>query len=168
MRLIRLFNEDSGKQFLDSIGLESEMIEKLPYMGISCVCNLLSSIKLAKYFELGENDIIVTVFTDSMDLYNSRIREMKENIGSYDIRQAELDWQTCMINQSIDYLTELTYHDKKRIHNLKYFTWIEQQGKNVEELNDQWYKDDYWTERFSIVDKWDKLISEFNSLVLNK
>jgi len=66
-------------------------------------------------------------------------------------------------NQSIDYFKELSYYDKKAIHNLKYFTWVEQQGKTVEELNTQWYDENYWKERFAVVPKWDKLIEEFNS-----
>jgi hypothetical protein len=59
----------------------------------------------------------------------------------------------------------LNYYDKKSIHNLKYFTWVEQQGKGVDELNAQWYDENYWDERFSIVPEWDKLIEEFNKKV---
>ena len=70
-----------------------------------------------------------------------------------------------MRNQGIDHFKELSYYDKKSIHNLKYFTWVEQQGKDVEELNAQWYNEDYWNERFSIVPKWDKLIKKFNNEV---
>ena len=61
-----------------------------------------------------------------------------------------------------DHLIELNYYDKKRMHNLKYFTWVEQQGKTVEELNDQWYDDNYWKRAWSKVDEWDELINEFN------
>jgi hypothetical protein len=45
---------------------------------------------------------------------------------------------------------------------LKYFTWVEQQGKDVEELNRQWYDDDYWREKYHSYKKWDELIREFN------
>ena len=85
--------------------------------------------KLSKYFELNENDVIFTVFTDSVELYNSRLREMNETWGEYSERQAEVDWTSIFKHQSIDYLKELTYSDKKAVHNLKYFTWVEQQGK---------------------------------------
>ena len=64
--------------------------------------------------------------------------------------------------QSIDYFKELNYHDKKSIHNLKYFTWVEQQGKDVEELDAQWYDENYWDERFSITPAWDQMIENFN------
>jgi hypothetical protein len=59
----------------------------------------------------------------------------------------------------------MNFYDKKRIHNLKYFTWIEQQGKDVEELDAQWYDESYWEERFSVVTEWDKLIESFNKQV---
>jgi hypothetical protein len=62
-------------------------------------------------------------------------------------------------------LKELSYYDRKAIHNLKYFTWVEQQGKDVAELNQQWYNEEYWTERFNTVGEWDKLIEQFNAEV---
>jgi hypothetical protein len=112
---------------------------------------VLSSIKLAKYFEMNENDTIFTIFTDSVELYLSRLHEMKSNWGEYNKIQAEIDWNSVIKNQGIDYFKELNYFDKKAIHNLKYFTWVEQQGKDVKELNAQWYDEDYWKKRFNVV-----------------
>jgi len=63
---------------------------------------------------------------------------------------------------TIDYMLELTYWDKKRIHNLKYFTWVEQIGKDVEELNRQWYDENYWRDKYHSYREWDKLIRQFN------
>ncbi|MBK7106346.1 MAG: pyridoxal-5-phosphate-dependent protein subunit beta [Ignavibacteriae bacterium] len=163
MRVLRLFNEPEGKEFLAQLGADKNVVEKLSYLGISSISNLLSSIKLAKYNEYNENDIIFTIFTDSKDMYDSRLIEMTEQLGEYSEKQANLDWYGSIKKQSIDYLKELNYYDKKTIHNLKYFTWVEQQGKTVEELNAQWYDENYWNERFSIVPTWDKLIEEFNS-----
>jgi hypothetical protein len=51
------------------------------------------------------------------------------------------------------------------MHNLKYFTWVEQQGKTVEELNEQWYNDNYFIERLESYKKWDEYIKEFNEKV---
>ena len=90
---------------------------------------------------------------------------MNDAWGNYTKSQAELDWNEVVKRQSIDYFKELSYYDKKAIHNLKYFTWVEQQGKTVEELNAQWYNEDYWDERFSIAHKWDELIENFNNMV---
>ena len=62
----------------------------------------------------------------------------------------------------MDHVLELSYWDRKRLHNLKYFTWVEQQGKTVEELNAQWYDDDYWTSRLGAWREWDEQIEAFN------
>ncbi|MCX7876555.1 MAG: pyridoxal-phosphate dependent enzyme [Melioribacteraceae bacterium] len=135
LKILRLFNEEDGLKFLSNLGIQDEIIKKLSWIGISGISNIISSIKLAKYYEMNENDIIFTIFTDSVDLYKSRLEEMNSAFGNYSLKQAEIDWYSILQKQSIDYFQELTYVDKKRIHNLKYFTWVEQQGKSVEELN---------------------------------
>ena len=165
LRVLRLFNEPQGQKWLAKLGVDEEKTDKLPYLGISSICNLLSAIKLAKYFEYNENDIVFTVFTDSVELYNSRLKEMNNNWGKYSERQAEVDWTSIFVHQGTDNFKELSYTDKRTIHNLKYFTWVEQQGKSVEELNAQWYDENYWKERFCIAPEWDKMITDFNKKV---
>jgi hypothetical protein len=51
------------------------------------------------------------------------------------------------------------------VHNLKYYTWVEQQGKTYEEIQAQWYQRDYWTELQTQVPEIDELIKEFNDRV---
>ncbi len=165
LKIMRLFNEPAGHHYLQSIGVNEEAISKLPLLGISGISNMISAIKLAKYYEMNENDIIFTIFTDSVEMYNSRLEEMNSQWGAYSVNQAGLDWYSILKRQGTDNFAELSYSDKKRIHNSKYFTWVEQQGKTVEELNAQWYNENYWKERFSIVPVWDKLIDDFNSKV---
>ena len=165
LRILRLFNEKAGHEYLLKLGVEKNTVKRLPELGISCISNLLSAIKLAKYYEYNENDVIFTIFTDSAELYQSRLKEMNNAWGSYNETQAAIDWNSVVKHQGIDYFKELNYYDKKSIHNLKYFTWVEQQGKDVEELNAQWYDEKYWDERFSVVPEWDKLIEDFNKKV---
>ena len=62
-------------------------------------------------------------------------------------------------------MAELTLADRKRIHNLKYYTWVEQQGRTSEELNAQWYDREYWLGYQSQKDEIDKLIKAFNDEV---
>ena len=161
--LLRLFNEPSGQTYLSAQGFEEPFIEQLPLLGISSVANLLAAIKFAKYYELTENDIVLTVFTDSMDLYQSRLRELEEERGPYTEMQAAVDYHRFLMGTTTDYMVELGYRDRKRIHNLKYFTWVEQQGKSVNELNRQWYDpEEYWGGLHKLGPKIDKLIKEFN------
>lgn len=163
MRIFRLFNEKEGINMLLNKGLDKSTVNKLNLLGISGVANLIAAIKTAKYFEYNENDVVFTIATDSADMYQSRIDELNQQKGQYSELQANLDFESCLQAQSIDYLKELSYMDKKAIHNLKYFTWIEQQAKNVEDLNQLWYNNKVWTDNFSVTDKWDELIEEFNS-----
>ena len=60
-------------------------------------------------------------------------------------------------------MRELTYADRKALHNFKYFTWVEQQGRTSEELRELW-DEDFWSGVFSqeVVDEWDDLINAFN------
>ncbi len=166
MRLFRLFNEPAGTAFLQSLGLKPELIKDLSLLGISSIANLLASIKTAKYFEMDENDIVFTVFTDAADMYASRLTELTEDRGTYSSISAAIDFNTCLLAQSYDNFLELSYQDKKRIHNLKYYTWVEQQGKTYEEILEQWHPE-YWTEIFeNNVEPLDILIEEFNDLIL--
>ena len=162
MRLLRLFNEPAGKKYLESKGIPEEMVKNLDLLGISSLANLIGSIKTAKYFEMNEKDIVFSIATDSMELYQSRIQELREECGEYTEIQAAVDFEAGLRSITIDHMMELSYWDKKRIHNLKYFTWIEQLGKEVEELDRQWYDADYWEDRYLSYREWDTLIKEFN------
>jgi hypothetical protein len=123
------------------------------------------AIKFAKYYELGENDVVLTVFTDSMELYQSRLHEMRESMGEYTQTQAAVDYARYLQGLSTDHLLDLRYTDQRRVHNLKYFTWIEQQGRDHDELVAQWYDDAYWTSIQKQVDQIDELIEAFNQKV---
>jgi cysteine synthase len=162
MGILRLFNEPAGQEYLKKQGVPIETIEQLPLLGISGIANMLQAIKFAKYYELTGRDIVLTVFTDSMELYGSRLAEIEAEYGPYETIDAAIDYHRNLQAVTIDYMQELTYYEKKRIHNLKYYTWIEQQGRDVEELNAQWYDDAYWESIHNQVDQIDELITAFN------
>jgi cysteine synthase len=163
--LIRLFNEPAGTGYLAAQGVPAAMIEQLPLLGISGVGNLLSAIKFAKYYELGSNDVVMTVGTDSMEMYQSRLTELNEERGEFTELDAAAAYHRYLLGTSIDYMEELNYYQRKRVHNLKYYTWVEQQGKTYEEIQAQWYDPDYWTNIQAMVDPIDELIEQFNDRV---
>ncbi|MBO8153822.1 MAG: pyridoxal-phosphate dependent enzyme [Thermovirga sp.] len=165
MAMIRLFNEPIGKEFLKEQGVPEDVVDNLHLMGISSAANVIMAIKMAKYYELTEKDIILTVFTDSMELYGSRIKELEEEFGPYTKVQAAVDFEKHIMGLSVDWMKELTYYDKKTIHNLKYYTWIEQQGKDLDELNAQWYDaENYWGSIHSMAPLIDEKIKAFNEM----
>lgn len=163
VNLSRLFNEPAGRAYLVKNGVPESLVSQLDLLGFSGISNVLSAIKLAKYYELGSNDVILTILTDSMELYGSRLKEMHAEYGAYTETDAAADFARYLHGQSTDYLIELTYADRKRIHNLKYYTWVEQQGKSYEEIQSQWYDADYWIEVQALVPQIDALIDEFNA-----
>ena len=162
--LSRLFNEDAGRVVLRHEGVPDSLIDELPLLGISSICNLVAAIKTARHFDLDRRDFIVIPLTDGMDLYQSRLDEMNERHGPLDERGATRILGGYLDAITDDHLRELGYRDRKAIHNLKYFTWVEQQGKTVEEL-DQLWDPDHWTKQYAMVDEWDDAIESFNARV---
>lgn len=163
--LARLFNEPTGRKYLASRGIPIALISNLDLLGFSSISNVLSAIKVAKYYEMGEQDVILTVLTDSMQLYQSRLEEMHQELGEYTLTQAAVDFTHWMHGQGTDNLLELTYTDRRRVHNLKYFTWVEQQGRTYEEIQAQWHDREYWQGFQTQADEIDALIEAFNAEV---
>ncbi|MEJ2759292.1 MAG: hypothetical protein P8046_12495 [Anaerolineales bacterium] len=165
VNLSRLFNEPEGRKYLVKQGVPAEFVEQLDLLGFSGISNVLTAIKFAKYYEMGENDVVMTMLTDSMELYQSRLKEMHEEYGAYNEVTAAADHARYLAGQDTANMLELRYPDKKRVHNLKYYTWVEQQGKTYEEIQQQWYKPDYWTGVQNQVEEIDELIVAFNERV---
>ncbi len=162
VRLMRLFNEPAGNDLLIKQGINPDLVQKLDHFGISSIANITGAIKMAKYYEMNSNDSVFTVATDSMEMYQSRLREANQIDGQYSASNAAVDFEGRLQGLDTANMLELSHYDKKRMHNLKYFTWVEQQGKTVEELNAQWYQEDYWSSQYALVEEWDNKINEFN------
>ncbi len=167
MGLIRLFNEPAGHKFLiEDIGVDASLVSQLHLLGISSIANILMSIKYAQYYELSKHDVVLTVATDSMEMYQSRLAEARVADGEYTKENAIRDYYSRLVGQKTDAMVELNYYDRKRVHHLKYFTWIEQQGFNVEELNRQWFDyENYWGSIQRSTPAIDELIMQFNDRV---
>ena len=167
MNLIRLFCEPAGRKYLiNDIGVDEELVNNLNLLGISSVANALMSMKYARFYELTRNDVVLTIFTDSMDMYQSRLEEARAAHGKYTREDAIKDYHRHLMAQKTDAMIELGHYDKKRIHHLKYFTWIEQQKFDLEELNAQWYNyPEYWEHVQKLTPRIDELIVDFNEMV---
>jgi hypothetical protein len=162
MRVLRLFNEPEGRKLLGALGAEPAAVERLGLLGISGICNLLAAIKAAKHWELDGHDVIFTVFTDSVELYRSRLKELSAAHGRFGPGDAVRAQAGSLERQGVDHFKELGHADRRAIHNLKYYTWVEQQGKTHQELDAQW-SPEYWRALF--VDEaahFERLIADFN------
>ena len=164
MQLLRLFNEEAGLAFFDQYGVPGAAVAQLPLLGISSICNLVAAIKTAKYYELGPRDVVFTPLTDSVELYQSRLAEQRATHGAYTEAKAGRHFGRYLEGIGTDHLRELSYRDRKALHNLKYFTWVEQQQRDAEELRELW-EPEFWEGLWGQVKEWDRLIGEFNERV---
>jgi len=159
--VMRLFNEAIGQTLLEKSGVPRATVDRLPEIGISSMCNLIAAIKTAKLFEMDGRDVIFLPLTDSMELYGSRIEEYRRERGAYTTADAGVHLARYLHGAGIEFTQELTYADRKRLHNFKYFTWVEQQQRSVAELRRLW-DPDFWTETFAQAAEWDRRIEAFN------
>ena len=118
---------------------------------------------MAKYYEFTERDVVGTVLTDSAAMYGSRIAELNGEYGPYTVQEAALDHGLHVLGVRTDNMQELNYRERKRVHNLKYYTWVEQQGRTAEELNALWYDTEgTWDAVHAQARDLDDLINAFN------
>ena len=158
-----LFNTEVGKQYLADQGVPADVVENLRHMGYSSICNMLASIKYAKHHSLGSNDVIVTLATDGFEMYGS---EMQRNIdrdhgGNFDRAAAAGAHARFLEGVDTEHLIELGEVGRRRIFNLGYYTWVEQQNipfETFEARRDQ----AWWDELRPYTDRWDSMITEFN------
>jgi cysteine synthase len=144
---LQLVAEPAGRDFLAGAGGLGDAANQLStLLGVSGVCNILGAIRTAKWLGLGKDDAVVTVATDGLDRYPSVLRRLEKTTGPLTREKAEANLASIFHGQKLDWITEGTVENRERWHNLKYFTWVEQQGKTVAELDAQrserWWSDE--------------------------
>ena len=160
-----VFNSQVGREYLiKSLGLESSLVNKLPEFGFSSIANILASIKLAKYMNLGKEDAILTVATDGADLYLSELEKTKNNFqGVFDNNACTNIYEKYLKNIDTENMLELSQNDKERIFNLGYYTWVEQQGVSLSDFEKR--KDQrFWLNHYKHMISLDDRVEEFNKL----
>ena len=128
---------EQGTDALAAEGVPPALAESWKGMfGVSGVCNVLASIKAARRLALGPRDAVVTVATDGFDRYPSVLRRLTAERGamSADVARSRL---SIFRGQKDDWMLDGTPEVRRRWHNQKYFTWVEQQGRTVDDLRAQ-------------------------------
>ena len=160
-----LFNTAVGRTYLATRHRVAEhVLGALGSLGLSSICNILASIKLAKHARLGPNDVVATVATDGAKMYASErdaylARHYQDGFHEHD---AALLFGEHLLGTGTDHLRELDLVERERIFDLGYFTWVEQQGVTVEEFSRR--RDlSFWRGIRPLLDRWDDLIRDFNA-----
>jgi cysteine synthase A len=163
-RLNVLFNTDVGRTYLESRrGISKDTSGALNELGLSSLCNVVASIKLARHLRLGTNDLVVTVATDGANLYSSeRDRTIGRDFpsGFDEVAAAEV-YGRSILGAGTGDLMELTEIDRERIFNLGYFTWVEQQGVAIDDFVIR-KTPSFWSSLRARTHAWDELITSFN------
>ena len=160
-----IFNTEIGQKYLiEKNGLEDNLVKRFPEFGFSSIANILASIKLAKYMNLGSDDAILTVATDGADLYSTELEKIKKDfVGSYDTTACAEIYGQYFQSTTTDHMLELSQRDKERIFNLGYYTWVEQQGIDLRHFEARRYQD-FWDQHLQNMLDLDDEIDKFNSL----
>lgn len=139
LHMLRVFAESAGQQALvDHYGFEPGLaVCYSELFGISGICNIIGAIKTAKYYRMGADDVIVTVATDSTERYHSVLSHLRQTHGELTATKAVGTLERVFQGAATDWVLAGTPDARERWHNLKYYTWVEQQGKTVEELDAQ-------------------------------
>jgi len=158
---LQLLTDETGwKTMIDRYGVPEESVHLMAEtFGISGVCNVLGAIKTAKFYGFGKDDVVVTILTDAIDRYGSVMQQMTESYGAVDEVEAAVRLVSIFHNQKLDWIEEGTRRTRNQWHNLKYYTWVEQQGKTIEELDAQRHQD-YWEAQQSRVAEIDQRIRD--------
>ncbi len=158
-----VFASEQGRDLLSRRGVPTEVIESLSSFGLSSIANMLGAIKLARRFRLGSNDYLVTVATDGARMYAEERPERVASLlngESEELAFARLAGQF-LDGATDDHLLELTSTDRRRIFNLGYFTWVEQQGISLAEFEAR-RDPSWWEAQRAQVKTWDEQISALN------
>ena len=162
-----LFGGERGRGYLSRRRkIDPELVRQFDNIGISGLANIVAAIKLAKHFEYGPNDVIMTVATDSSTLYDSERQAYltRRYPGGFDDVNAGEIFGHHLEGIADDHVMELGHVDRKRVFNLGYYTWVEQQGVSVEDF-DRRKNQDFWRSLVDSIPAWDRLIQDFNAEV---
>ena len=161
-----LFNTDVGRAALARRGVPEKLITTLPSLGLSSICNIVAAIKVARQARLGPDDAIVTVATDGAAMYATELERTvaRDFPGGFDERAASATYAQHLLGATEDHVLELSDQDRRRVFNLGYYTWVEQQGVPIVEFVAR-REQAYWTSLRELLPRWDALIDEFNARV---
>ncbi|MCY1529414.1 cysteine synthase A [compost metagenome] len=160
-----LFNTDAGRAYLtEHKGLDASQLAGLGHLGLSSIANIVASIKLTRYLDLGADDAIITIATEGAVMYGSQLdKTLAAHFpkGFGEVQAAEAFGQY-LAAIATDEMQELTRIDKERIFNLGYYTWVEQQGVTLEQFDARRHQS-FWDGLMAMVPVWDELIDAFNA-----
>ena len=159
-----LFNSDAGRAYLrDRRGVPSEIVEQFSLFGLSSLCNIVSAIKVARFYEMGPDDVVVTVATDSADMYRTEREKVlaRDFNGRFEEVTAAEVFGEHLLGAGVDHLMEMGTVERERVFNLGYYTWVEQQGVSLEDFQAR-RSQTFWRGLRDLIPAWDEGVDGLN------
>ena len=128
--------------------------------GPSCICNIIGAIKTAKVLELGPQDNVVTIATDSYDRYPSVSSELYQRHGGRpDVDTLEMWAKAVFLGASLGETIDVNRQgEHARLQKMKQDLWT-RFGYSREEI-ERMASQVYWDEEFGRIEEIDPVIAE--------
>jgi cysteine synthase len=159
-----VFNTTPGRAYLAKrTGLSQEALAGLADLGLSSIANVVGAIKMARYMDLGVNDVVLTVATDGAEMYGTEISKTQDASfgGTFDELAAAEAYGRYMLGAVTDNMQEQSLRERERVFNLGYYTWVEQQGVELDDFESR-REPEFWDSLTDVVPAWDRMIDDFN------
>lgn len=152
-----------GADILAESGIDMETALSMKDMfGVSGICNILGSIKMAKYLHLGPGDNVVTIATDGFDRYDSVLEDLEKRYletEDFVIRR----WKKDVFDDADETnVIDFRQTDKKeQLFNQKEKDWLP--FGYTKEYMDTMKNQDFWDAEYAKVKYYDEKIREMRN-----
>ena len=146
---------------VERLGVGQEEAQSLRgKFGPSCVCNIIGAIKTAKFLNLGPQDNVVTVATDSYDRYPSVSNELYQRHGGRpDMDTLEMWAKAVFLGASLGETINLNLPgEHARLQKMKQDLWT--RFGYSQELIERMASQVFWDEEFDKIEQIDPAIAE--------
>ncbi len=146
---------------VERLGVGQEKAQALKgKFGPSCVCNIIGAIKTAKFLNLGPQDNVVTVATDSYDRYPSVSNELYQRHGGRpDMDTLEMWAKAVFLGASLGETNDLNRPgEHARLQKMKQDLWT--RFGYSREVIERMASQVFWDEEFGKIEQIDPAIAE--------
>ncbi len=149
-----------GTDVLVKMGVKREVAENLRnFFGISSICNIIGSIKMAKYLRLGPDDNVVTIATDGFDRYPSILKDLEQRVLEINDTVLERWARDIFLKADESEIYDFRRSEaKERLFRQKEQDWLP--FGYTKEYLDSMKDPEFWEREYSLVEEYDKKILE--------
>lgn len=155
-KALKVFEEASGRAALvKRYGIDAATMEMLGGLfGISGICNVIGAIRLLNTTTWAKTMLWLQSPLTQLIVITQSWTVCVNVMGRLTRSRRRYGWKAFCTARTPIGLCLGTHEACSRWHNLKYYTWVEQQGKSVQELDAQ-RDPDWWVKHQTLVPEMD-------------